>query len=326
MSDCHVCRQPMITCVCAVKLKPAMTDADLIRAGKAWLLNGLPNLDQTAQLIRDFAAALEERTRERDEARGVANANANSANRERIKLLNRVAAAEAERDRLREECAAWTARAGRGEGAVAWSRSRTINNAEGYAIGTDEPELAWGKEPPDDAGWSPLYTSPPARREVESGGTPVVCPQCQGRNIVQSSERLYHFGCIDCAYEWDVTVVAHRSPSDREAVLEEAAAICSQRAMNAVESYNKTGGDYQLGQADEATSCASRMSPPPAPWCTSGALLMAQIEPDGNGRMTESRLNPYVRSRYVPDGCRWWELRNPGEGHFSGTRSALFVN
>lgn len=75
--------------------------------------------------------------------------------------------------------AAWTARAGRGDSCptcelrlrmlrayeaerssgvpVAWSRSRTIDNAEGSPIGTDEPELAWGKEPPDDTGWSPLY-------------------------------------------------------------------------------------------------------------------------------------------------------------------------
>lgn len=53
----------------------------------------------------------------------------------------------------------------------------------------------------------PLYEHP-ARADLgrESGGTPIVCPQCQGRNIVQSSEYLYHYGCVDCAYEWDVTL------------------------------------------------------------------------------------------------------------------------
>lgn len=85
--------------------------------------------------------------------------------------------------------AAWTARAGRGDSCptcelrlrmlrayeaerssgvpVAWSRSRTIDNAEGCPIGTDEPELAWGKEPPDDTGWSPLYAHrSPSDREA----------------------------------------------------------------------------------------------------------------------------------------------------------------
>jgi len=43
---------------------------------------------------------------------------------------------------------------------VAWSRQEFIHDDDGYSIGTDEPELHWGKEPPDDeGGWHPLYAA-----------------------------------------------------------------------------------------------------------------------------------------------------------------------
>jgi hypothetical protein len=45
---------------------------------------------------------------------------------------------------------------------VAWSRASFIEDDDGRQIGTDEPEISWGKEPPDEFGWSPLYTTPPA--------------------------------------------------------------------------------------------------------------------------------------------------------------------
>ena len=47
---------------------------------------------------------------------------------------------------------------------VAWGCNRYIEDDKGFQIGTDEPELAWGKYAPDDNGWWPLYTSPPAQR------------------------------------------------------------------------------------------------------------------------------------------------------------------
>ena len=43
---------------------------------------------------------------------------------------------------------------------VAWSRASFIEDDYGRSIGTDDPELAWGKEPPDEFGWWPLYTTP----------------------------------------------------------------------------------------------------------------------------------------------------------------------
>ena len=43
---------------------------------------------------------------------------------------------------------------------VAWSRASFIEDDDGRSIGTDDPELAWGKEPPDEFGWWPLYTTP----------------------------------------------------------------------------------------------------------------------------------------------------------------------
>ena len=46
---------------------------------------------------------------------------------------------------------------------VAWGCSRFIEDDNGLQIGTDEPELAWGKFAPDDNGWWPLYTTPPKR-------------------------------------------------------------------------------------------------------------------------------------------------------------------
>ena len=46
---------------------------------------------------------------------------------------------------------------------VAWARASFITDRDGRNIGTDDPELAWGKEPPfDETGWSPLYASPPS--------------------------------------------------------------------------------------------------------------------------------------------------------------------
>ena len=47
---------------------------------------------------------------------------------------------------------------------VAWGCNRYIEDDKGFQIGTDDPELAWGKYAPDDNGWWPLYTSPPAQR------------------------------------------------------------------------------------------------------------------------------------------------------------------
>jgi hypothetical protein len=48
---------------------------------------------------------------------------------------------------------------------VAWGCNRYIEDDNGFQIGTDEPELAWGKYAPDDNGWWPLYTTPPAQRQ-----------------------------------------------------------------------------------------------------------------------------------------------------------------
>ena len=47
---------------------------------------------------------------------------------------------------------------------VAWGCNRYIEDDKGFQIGTDDPELAWGKYAPDDNGWWPLYKSPPAQR------------------------------------------------------------------------------------------------------------------------------------------------------------------
>lgn len=50
---------------------------------------------------------------------------------------------------------------------VALAHDRFIENDDGMRIGTDEPELQWGKYvPDDDGGWFPLYTSPPPPAEV----------------------------------------------------------------------------------------------------------------------------------------------------------------
>jgi len=43
---------------------------------------------------------------------------------------------------------------------VAWSRSGLIHDDDGRAIGTDEPEISWGPEAPDDEGWWPMYGGP----------------------------------------------------------------------------------------------------------------------------------------------------------------------
>ena len=50
---------------------------------------------------------------------------------------------------------------------VAWSRASFIEDDDGRSIGTDDPELAWGKEPPDEFGWWPLYTTPQPKQEQD---------------------------------------------------------------------------------------------------------------------------------------------------------------
>jgi hypothetical protein len=40
---------------------------------------------------------------------------------------------------------------------LAWGRRRFITDRDGRPIGTDDPELEWGSEPPDESGWFPLY-------------------------------------------------------------------------------------------------------------------------------------------------------------------------
>ena len=54
---------------------------------------------------------------------------------------------------------------------VAWGCNRYIEDDNGFQIGTDEPELAWGKYAPDDNGWWPLYTTPPAAKRQWVGLT-----------------------------------------------------------------------------------------------------------------------------------------------------------
>jgi hypothetical protein len=39
---------------------------------------------------------------------------------------------------------------------VAWCRASFIEDTDGRRIGTDDPEMAWGKKPPDSVGWEPL--------------------------------------------------------------------------------------------------------------------------------------------------------------------------
>jgi hypothetical protein len=80
---------------------------------------------------------------------------------------------------------------------VAWGCNRYIEDDNGFQIGTDEPELAWGKYAPDDNGWWPLYTSPqPAQQEPVAvvsgyyGGQCVILPIDPAR-IFNSNTPLY---------------------------------------------------------------------------------------------------------------------------------------
>ena len=59
---------------------------------------------------------------------------------------------------------------------VAWALPRFIYNADGFAIGTDDPELSWGSKRPDGIGASwPLYTAPQPAAQLSvaqcDGGT-----------------------------------------------------------------------------------------------------------------------------------------------------------
>lgn len=49
---------------------------------------------------------------------------------------------------------------GERETPCAWARQQFIHDDAGYCIGTDDPELYWGDEPPEgESGWIPLYGS-----------------------------------------------------------------------------------------------------------------------------------------------------------------------
>jgi hypothetical protein len=50
----------------------------------------------------------------------------------------------------------------RNEEPVAWSIARVIEDDDGRPIGQDEPEVVWGRDRPDEDGFTPLYARPPA--------------------------------------------------------------------------------------------------------------------------------------------------------------------
>jgi len=50
----------------------------------------------------------------------------------------------------------------RNEEPVAWSIARVIEDDDGRPIGQDEPEVVWGRDRPDEDGFTPLYAHPPA--------------------------------------------------------------------------------------------------------------------------------------------------------------------
>lgn len=94
---------------------------------------------------------------------------------------------------------------------VAWGCNRYIEDDNGFQIGTDEPELAWGKYAPDDNGWWPLYTSPqPAQQE------PVACPYCH--NSATLGSVYYDQNCVGCVKR--MTTPPRRKPLTWERVLE----------------------------------------------------------------------------------------------------------
>lgn len=56
-------------------------------------------------------------------------------------------------------------------GPVAWARSTVIRDRDGYAIGSDEPEVHWGPTyPEDETGWLPLFALPQQTALVDYKG------------------------------------------------------------------------------------------------------------------------------------------------------------
>lgn len=87
---------------------------------------------------------------------------------------------------------------------VAWSRASFIEDDDGRQIGTDDPDLAWGKEPPDAVGWSPLcYCTPPAAQ---------LKPLIPASLAEQQFERYYRRG-------YDAGFAAQRKPLTDEQIL-----------------------------------------------------------------------------------------------------------
>jgi len=71
---------------------------------------------------------------------------------------------------------------------VAWGCNRYIEDDNGFQIGTDEPELAWGKYAPDDNGWWPLYTTPPAQPAPVQEPVAWVCYGAPGKRDIDFEE------------------------------------------------------------------------------------------------------------------------------------------
>ena len=89
---------------------------------------------------------------------------------------------------------------------VAWGCNRYIEDDNGFQIGTDEPELAWGKYAPDDNGWWPLYTAPPQQEKQE----PVACQYAV-------DVAMPEYRCVGkCQY----TAPSQRQPLTEEEIIE----------------------------------------------------------------------------------------------------------
>jgi hypothetical protein len=102
---------------------------------------------------------------------------------------------------------------------VAWGCNRYIEDDNGFQIGTDDPELAWGRFAPDDNGWWPLYTAPPQRKQSEQAEPVSADPHTTTlRNL------------LECCLSWEPDACVLGNVTARQAVAALRAALAQEQA------------------------------------------------------------------------------------------------
>lgn len=83
---------------------------------------------------------------------------------------------------------------------IGWARNQTIDDDNGCPIGSDEPEIHWGKEKPDECGWWPLFAAPPRREPLSDEAIRSVIAAYKKANKLLGVNHRHVARAIEAAY------------------------------------------------------------------------------------------------------------------------------